>query len=1163
MEELQQIPWRVVLPVLVALLGGLFGCILLLMKFPAARYLGKLLLGYAFLLLPFYDEAFPVNEWQILSLLVLVLYLYARSFFSQKNRFQFVHLIPVAMALGLFLTPLLVDRIIGTVVVIVYEVLIFNLLQKEAIQRGFQWFANPGSRVVWFRNFVTLNVVGLLFMLTGWLTLIVLTGFVLLLFVLVVYQSFKESEFLTPIPIGNKYQKSTLTPEIKAAVLDKIEAVMNSEFYLRDDATLSNLAKELGVTTHHLSQVLNESLQISFQDLIARYRIRKACEILRDEKQEQVKIESVAAMVGYNSKSSFNAAFKRRTGQTPTEYREAKSVRTYGGTPLSERERPSIEESRFSLNHVFNLKLNPDMIRFSLRNLRKHKLHSALNILGLSIGLSACLAITAYVHYELSYDRYHPDAENTYRIALNRIYPDYEKNLAITAPVLAPTLTDELPEVLNYTRVIWDDLMFGKVDDVMQEQRITAVDSGFFKVFDAKVISGSVDAELFKREDAVILTETAARKYFGDEDPVGEMFNLQLPTEKTKRVVRVEAVISDPLPNSHFSYEVLTVIRLMPLPPWFFDNWGTWGAYSYVKVQPGTDPVLLEEKINGISDKYQAVGDDSFDAWREAGNAYNYFLQPLTAIHLTSNLMEEYEANSSEAFVYFFALVGVFILLMAVVNFVNLATARASYRTLEVGIRKAVGASRVDLMSQFLLESTVISVIALLIALPVTQMFLPRFNEIIGKSLSLTALFSPANLMLLILTPFVLGILSGFYPALYLSNFGPAAVFQKLIVRRGKESLRHLLVVGQFVVAVVLIAATVTVFRQMHYMSTKPLGFDKDQLIKIDKLPFIGEKIQVFKQEAMKISGVRGVSVTNFPIDGIRAGSTVSTVEKPDNWVNTNYLTIDEHFIDAMGIQVIAGRNFLPEEIGSTQGTERVLLNKSAVHALGVRPDEIVNQPLNETIGVDVVVIGVTEDFNYGSLHNSVHPLQLSSYEFEAPFRSATIRLDPRERKAAIAALNEVWSNLAPDKVFDFDYMDEALAQYYEAERLTGKLFIIFSGFGIFVCCLGLFGLMGYVVEQRSKEVGIRKVMGARIRSIVLLLSRDYIRLVLISSVIAIPISWWGLNQWLEGFTYRIENSIWIFLLAGLLVSAISWCTVAVYAFQAAKANPVESLRNE
>lgn len=1134
------------------------------MKFPAARHLGKLLLGNSFLVLTYYSEAFPIDSWQILPLLSVVLFFYTRSFFSQKNRFKYVHFVPVAFSMGLFLTPLLIDRIIASGIVIWYAILVVNLLQKEADQRGFQWFVNPGDRLLWFRNFIALNIAGHLFLLTGWATMMLLLVFVTLILGMVVYQSFKESVFLTPIPIGNKYQKSTLTPEIKAAVLEKIETVMNAEFYLRDDATLSNLAKELGVTTHHLSQVLNESLQISFQDLIARYRIRKACEILRDEKQEQVKIESVAAMVGYNSKSSFNAAFKRRTGLTPTAYREAKSVRTYGETPLSERERPWNEDRQFSLNHVFNFKLNKDMIRFSLRNLRKNKLHSTLNILGLSIGLSACLAIASYVHYELSYDNQHPDSENTYRIALNRIYPDYEKHLAITAPVLAPTLTDELPEVTYYTRVLWDDLMIGRVGDIMNEQRITAVDSGFFDVFDAKILSGSVTAEFFKREDGIILTETAAKKYFGNEDPVGEMFHLQLPTEGEKRTVRVAAVISDPLPNTHLSYEVLTVLQLMPLPPWFFDEWGTWGCYSYVRTFPGTDPQLLQEKINGVAEKYQGAGMEDFDAWLESGNRYDYFVQPLTDIHLTSNLSEEFEANSSEAFVYFFALVGVFILLMAVVNFVNLATARASYRTLEVGIRKAVGASRLNLMSQFLLESTVISVIALLIAIPLTQMFLPRFNEIIGKSLSLTALLSPANLIILLLTPFVLGILSGFYPALYLSNFGPAAVFQKLIIRRGKESLRHLLVIGQFVVAVVLIAATVTVFRQMHYMSTKPLGFDKDQLIKIDKLPFIGEKIHVFKQEAQNIPGVRGVTVTNYPIDGIRAGSTVSTIDKPDGWVNTNFLTIDKEFLPTLGIQLVAGRNFLAGEAGKAEdGKEKVLLNMSAVKALGMEPVDIINQPLNEAAGFDVMVIGVIEDFNYGSLHNSVHPLQLSGIEFEAPFRSATIRLDPRERKATIAALGEVWSALAPDKVFDFDYMDEAMVQYYEAERLTGKLFVIFSGLGIFICCIGLFGLMGYVVEQRSKEVGIRKVMGARIRSIVLLLSRDYIRLVLISSIIAIPIAWWGLNQWLESFTYRIENSIWIFLMAGFIVTIISWLTVALYAFQAAKANPVESLRNE
>lgn len=1165
MEELQQIPWGVFLPLLVSFFGGLFGCILLLLRFPTARHLGKLFLSYAFLILPIYSSIFPISKWQVIIIIALVLYLYARAFFSQKNRLSLFHMVPIVVAIGLHFTPLLIEMGFAIAIAIFYLALLFDLSKKESSQRGIQWFLNPGSRLSWFRNFIVLNSIGLVLLLVGVSHLYFITGYVLLILMLAVYQIFKESDFLTPIPIGNKYQKSTLTPQIKSAVLEKIEGVMENEFYLRDDASLTNLSKELGVTNHHLSQVLNESLKISFQDLIARYRVRRACQILRDEQHHQVKIESVAAMVGYNSKSSFNSAFKKRTGLTPTEYREAKDVRSYGETRLSERERPSYDERKFSLSHVFHLKLNKIMLRFTLRNLRKNKLHSALNIMGLAIGLSACLTIAAYVHNELSYDAHHIDSKNTYRIALDRIYPDYSKQWAISAPIMGPTITSELPEILDYSRFMWDDILFAPSGEPLAMEEISGIDSGFFKIFDTRIVSGQITDDFFEREDGILLTESAAKKYFGDTDPVGELFDLQLPTEESKRVLIVEAVISDPIANSHYSYDVLVAIKLLPMPDWMWNMWGTWGVYTYVKVQPGTDPGLLVEKINEVAERHQSAGSDDWDEWRNAGNKYDYFVQPIEDIHLTSNLAAEFEANSSKTFVYFFALVGGFILLMAIVNFVNLATARASYRTLEVGVRKVVGAGRRDLMLQFLLESTLISAIAMVIALPLTQLFIPQFNQIIGKSISLTVLFSPVGVLILIVAPLLLGVISGFYPALYLSNFGPTAIFQKFIVKRGRESLRHMLVIGQFIIAVILIVSTITVYRQMHFIANKPLGFDKDQLILIEKLPFIGEKIELFKQRAKDIPGVKGVSTTSFPLDEIRSGSTVSIKSENEGLVNTTILGVDENYVPTMGIKVIAGRNILHEELGiGVEGEqEYVLLNKAAVKALGTTPDEVINKKLYEAAGFDPIVVGVIEDFEYESLQNPVEPLQLTSGYFFAPFRSATIKFDPRQMKEAIAGLQKLSNELAPDKLFEFEYMDESMAQYYEAERLTGKLFIIFSGLGIFICCLGLFGLMGYVVEQRAKEVGIRKVMGARIRHIILLLSKDYIRLVLISSVFAIPIAWWGLKKWLESFAFRVDNSLWVFLLGGVLVTIISWATVAFYAYQAAKSNPVNSLRSE
>ncbi|WP_421871586.1 FtsX-like permease family protein [Marinoscillum sp.] len=797
------------------------------------------------------------------------------------------------------------------------------------------------------------------------------------------------------------------------------------------------------------------------------------------------------------------------------------------------------------------------------RNLLKHKLHSFLNIASLAIGLAACLIIISYVDYELSYDQHHPGAENIQRIALNRIYPTQSKKWAITAPIVAPTITDELPEVESFTRMIWGDYLLSPVDDKMQEQRIVAVDSGFFDIFHTPVISGKISNDMFKRKDRIILTESAARKYFADEEAVGQLFHATFEDED--RLLVVEAVIADPLPSSHFSYEVLCSFKAFPLPPWLLTSWGTWATYSYIKVHKDTDLGLLEEKINEISERNQGAGDGTYQAWLDAGNYYQYFLQPLTSIHLQSNLADEFEANSSESFVYFFAIVGFFILLMAVVNFVNLATAKASYRTMEVGIRKTIGASRADLIRQFLLESTLISMLALLIALPVTQLFIPLFNQMVGKSISMELYTTPVALVILGLTPVVLGMLSGFYPALYLSHFGPSSIFQKFTVRRGKQQLRHVLVVGQFVIAVILIAGTTTVYRQMHYIANKPLGFDKDQLISVKQLPFSDEKIDVFVREAKEIPGVHDLSITSFPFENIRSGISVRNLDEQQNWVNMTHLDADEHFIPVYGINLLAGRNFRESEakrIAEPSDNINIIINATAAKSLGYSPDEAVDQVVSNG-DMHLTIIGVVDDFNYSSLHTPVSPFLMSVENFPDAIRSATIKVSPHEMSETIDALDALWLKYAPDQLFVYSFLDESMAKFYEAEKLTGKLFILFSALAVFICCLGLFGLMGFVVERRAKEVGIRKVMGATISHIILLLSRDYIRLVLISAVIALPVAWWGLDQWLGNFAYRVNNSVWILLLAGMLVTLISSITVAYYALRSARSNPVNSLRNE
>ncbi|MEM9896616.1 MAG: helix-turn-helix domain-containing protein, partial [Bacteroidota bacterium] len=712
------------------LVGGLTVLVLLLSKYPSGRWLGFLLLiCLVTLLLGASGNTSYVSVG--IALISVALYFYLNAFFYQRRRVAYYHflilLVPWGFPFILTDAQVLIWFLSG-IIYFTYATLSIKFIAKERLVRGFSFFRNAGSRLTWLRNTITVVfffTVSLVLDAGNWLS----ASLFLLTIGYLLFHFLDESTFLSPLPSGNKYKKSTLTPEIKSAIIDKLNHVMMEEqFYKEDDASLGKLASMIGASGHHLSQVLNESLRMSFQDLLAKYRIKKACQLLKEDEDGQLKIETIAGMVGYNSKSSFNTAFKKRTGLTPSEYRDTKGVRVYGEEPLSEREIRQKDASPSSLGSLFELKLNRTMILVSLRTLRKNGLNTTINILGFTLGIAACLTIAAYVQYEWSYDKHHKDANEIYRIALNRIYPESSKKWAITAPVLAPSITERIPEIQSYTRIMWENYMFAREGEKLNKARIYSIDSGFFDVFTPEVLSGAVDNSFFKGDDGIILTKTAAKRYFGNENAVGQFLSIKHPNDDVKRSMMVHAVLADPKPNSHFSYDVLSSIELLPYPDWIMNNnWGTWAVYSYIKVHPETNFTDLTAKINQISLENQGIGDDGFQSWLDAGNLYDYFLQPITDIHLGSNITAEFQANSSKTLVSFFAIVGIFILGMAIVNFVNLATARASYRTKEVGIRKAVGAGKRDLMIQFLTESLLICGVSFLLAIPVIQLFLPHF----------------------------------------------------------------------------------------------------------------------------------------------------------------------------------------------------------------------------------------------------------------------------------------------------------------------------------------------------------------------------------------------------------------------------------------------------
>ncbi len=564
--------------------GGLIGVILLISKSPSGRWLGFLICAYLLSIILQLGE----NELSIAVSLTVVsvsFYLYVRAFFFQKNRTSLIHLVGVAV-------PLMLDFLLAEFewvvwatsfsVMGIYTVMMFRLLLSESETRGFSYFQNPGSRISWMRGFVMLHML-MLILLTIQASTVVLSAGYVIIYSWILYQLFKESSFLSPIPLGNKYKKSTLTPEIKSSIIDKLEEVMDElYFYRRDDASLTSLAKELGATTHHLSQVLNESLKISFQDLIARFRIREACKLLCDEKQEQVKIENIATMVGYNSKSAFNTAFKKRTGLTPSEYREARDVRTYGEERLSERKAPLVGGSTFHLNHVFNLKIKSGMIQhffksFS-RNIKRNALFSFLNVLGLTVGFTCSILIYLYVQDELSYDRALPDSDRIYRIAwmgdnpqtrtphpmaqaMVNDFPEVEEAVSFS-PWYGPALSKDFIRVENEKRNI-----------IFEEPDFFFADSAFFEVFELELVEGDKDA--LKKPFAFVITESLAKKYFGDSSAIGQELRVnQMP-------IAVSAVVKPMPTNSHFHFNaIIPYVTLKQINP--NDARMKWGDFGHL-----------------------------------------------------------------------------------------------------------------------------------------------------------------------------------------------------------------------------------------------------------------------------------------------------------------------------------------------------------------------------------------------------------------------------------------------------------------------------------------------------------------------------------------------------------------------------------------------------
>jgi putative ABC transport system permease protein len=808
-------------------------------------------------------------------------------------------------------------------------------------------------------------------------------------------------------------------------------------------------------------------------------------------------------------------------------------------------------------------------LKVAWRNLLRNKTFSFINITGLAVGLGCFLLIALYVLDELSFDRHYDKAANIFRINFDARWGGQELRLAETSDMMGAIMKKDHPEVQEYTRIYsqsGDIKRIRKGNEFITETRTAYVDSTFFNVFALPSLEGDIRKALNDPHTVVITSSTAARYFGSANEAIGKMLAVQ---ESGKEVpYRVNAVIADIPENTHFHFDLLFSMKSLDYP------WGQIGNvnfHTYLALKPGTDYRSFEKVFTDFIEKYEMPALKEFHInsmadLEKSGNSLRFSLIPVTRIHLYSDRQggEELSTPGSMQYVAIFSAAALFILLIACVNFMNLTTARSAGRAREVGIRKVLGTERRSLVMQFLSESTLMVLLSFLIGIGIAFLALPLFNSLSGKTMSLSSLFSPVIFPLLIALPFLVGLLAGSYPAFFLSAFKPIEVLKGRLKASAKSAgLRSTLVVFQFTTSIVLIIGTIVVFRQLHFIQTRDPGFNKDQVLVIDGADALGNNADVFKKEVTDLPGVKtGTLSAYLPVS--KSSRNVYNVSKDPvkasaNSFNAENWAIDEGYIPTLGITLEKGRNFSPN---FKTDSSAVIINETMAAVLGYADPVGKNIYIfyNTEMPTAYHIVGLVKNFNFETLHHQVRPLM---FMLQKSTGLASFKVNTADIAPLIGEVRNRWVALAHGVPFSYRFLDESFNEMYQSEQQVGKIAIIFSVLAILISCLGMFGLATFVAEQRTKEVGIRKVLGASVQTIVGLLSADFMKLVAIAFLIATPCAWWIMNKWLQDFAYRVNFSWWIFPIAGLAAFLIALITVSSQAVRAAIANPVRSLRTE
>ena len=782
----------------------------------------------------------------------------------------------------------------------------------------------------------------------------------------------------------------------------------------------------------------------------------------------------------------------------------------------------------------------------ALRNLLRNKSASLIKIISLSIGMICFAVISLFIEHELSYDRFHENPEQVFRVVKDFVNDDGSRIPdATTPPAFGPAIQKDLPEVAYTTRLFpnWGRKYLIQHDDNRSyEEGVVRIDSSFFDVFTFPFVKGEKKTATAK-PNFIILTESTAQRIFGNEDPIGKALKMDIAQGSSDFLVT--GIVRDVPENSHFTFDFLISLRTFDDPsddvP-FNTNWGFYNFYTYVRLNPEADPQAFQSKLQEVFKKYNP------------DNKTECYAQALTDLHLKSNLKWELSVNGDYSYIRILAIIALFTIILAAINYINLVTAQSARRAKEVGIRKASGAVRSSLVKQFLFESLIMSIIAIIVSIAAVESILPELKNLLNSTLSFFDAGSINVLWMLIGVGLVTGLLSGLYPAFYLSSFEPIKVLRGAVTGFGTDTfLRKGLVTFQFVISTVLIIGTLVISSQIDFVRNKKLGFSKENILIINNTGNL-QNHQSLLTEIKKSSGVKNAGAANGVLGGLN-WTTVAQAKGQEKSLLLNLLITDYDFLDVMGVNFGEGRKFSRD---TKADSSALILNETAVKQMGIKG--VIGSQV--TAGGDpYTVIGVIDDFHFSSLHEPIKPFGF--FLSEQGENKLFVKIQGDQMVESIAGIQKIWTTLVPDRPFEFTFQDEQVGKLYAGEVKFQKMFSNFTFVAILVACLGLFGLSAYTAQQRTKEIGIRKILGASVLGVTQLLSKEFLKLVLLAIAVSIPIAWYAMSEWLQNFAYHVELNAWTFVLSALVAVLIALFTVSFQSIKAALTNPVNSLRNE